>query len=99
MQTQTGTLCQKLQKSPRASKKLIRQRRNRRKTSLIKKSFEYSTMCDADVCLGIRIRESGRVYIFSADTTGFWAFVGAQLDSYYPTPDQITEKDIISPKN
>ncbi|KAL2801679.1 hypothetical protein BJX63DRAFT_157955 [Aspergillus granulosus] len=79
MQTKTGTLRLKLQKSPRASKKLIRQKRDRRKTSLMKKSFEYSTMCDADVCLGIRIRETGRVYIFSADTTGFWAFVGAQL--------------------
>jgi hypothetical protein len=58
---------------------MIRQKRDRRKNSLIKKSFEYSSMCGADVCLGIRIRETGRVHIFSADSSGFWAFVGVQL--------------------
>jgi hypothetical protein len=36
-------------------------------------------MCGADVCLGIRIRETSRVHIFSADSSGFWAFVGLQL--------------------
>ncbi|KAL4744300.1 hypothetical protein BDW72DRAFT_188858 [Aspergillus terricola var. indicus] len=72
----------------RASKRSIRQKRDRRKTSLMKKSSEYSKMCGADVCLGIRIRESGQVYIFSADASGFWAFVGSQLvyspDIYTP---------------
>ncbi|KAB8077629.1 hypothetical protein BDV29DRAFT_45336 [Aspergillus leporis] len=41
---------------------------------------EYSKMCDADVCLGIRIRDTGRVYMFSADASGFWESVGSQLD-------------------
>ncbi len=79
MQTQTGTRQSKLPKISVASKKRIRQKRDRRKVSLWKKSSEYSKMCGADVCLGIRIRESGRIYIFSADPSGFWAFVGAQL--------------------
>ncbi|KAL4935257.1 hypothetical protein BDV06DRAFT_132469 [Aspergillus oleicola] len=99
MQTQPSMLHQKLPENLRASKKLIRQKRDRRKASLMKKSSEYSKLCGADVCLGIRIRESGRVHIFTADSLGFWAFVGAQLDSYYPTPSQITEKDISSPDN
>jgi hypothetical protein len=43
------------------------------------KSFEYSKMCAADVCLGIRIRDTGRVYIFSADASGVRAFVGSKL--------------------
>ena len=57
----------------------MRQKRDHRRNSLIKKSSEYSKICDADVCLGIRIRETGRVYIFSADDSGFWTFVGSQL--------------------
>jgi hypothetical protein len=45
----------------------------------MKKAREYSKMCDADVCLGIRLRETGQVYILSADASGFWAFLGLQL--------------------
>jgi hypothetical protein len=62
-------------------RKSIRQKRDRRKASLMKKASEYSKMCDADVCLGIRIRDTGRVYMFSADASGFWEFVGSQLVS------------------
>ncbi|KAA8648109.1 uncharacterized protein ATNIH1004_003992 [Aspergillus tanneri] len=86
-------------KHSRTSRKSVRQKRDRRRTSLIKKSSEYSRMCGADVCLGIRIRETGRVYIFSADASGFWAFVGSQLDSYYPTPSQITDMDVINSRD
>lgn len=42
-----------------SSKKAKRQKQCRRKSSLMKKAREYSKMCDADVCLGIRLRESG----------------------------------------
>lgn len=45
----------------------------------MKKAHEYSKICDADVCLGIRIRETGRVFTFSADASGFWAFLKSQL--------------------
>lgn len=60
-------------------KKHVRQKRDRRKLNLEKKSYEYSELCGADVCLGIRIRDSGNVYIFSADQSGFWAFLGRKL--------------------
>jgi hypothetical protein len=70
---------QKVSKSLKLRKKMIRQKRDRRKNSLIKKSFKYSNMCGADVCLGIYIQETSQVHIFSADSSGFWAFVGVQL--------------------
>jgi hypothetical protein len=62
-----------------ARKKSTRQKRCRRKHSLMKKACEYSKMCDADVCLGIRIRETGQIaYLLSRRTyakpTKFWPF-------------------------
>ncbi|KAJ5652963.1 hypothetical protein N7507_010389 [Penicillium longicatenatum] len=51
-------------------------------------------MCDADVCVGVRIRATGQIYILSADTSGFWAFLRTQLDSHYPTPSLITAQDL-----
>lgn len=61
------------------TKKSLRQKRDRRKMSLEKKSYEYSNKCGADVSLGIRIRESGKVFIFSADASGFWSVLGPHL--------------------
>ncbi|KAJ5335859.1 uncharacterized protein N7506_005795 [Penicillium brevicompactum] len=78
-------------KSVRKSK---RQKQGRRKSSLMKKAAEYSKMCDADVCVGIRLRETGQVFILSADASGFWAFLGSQLNSYYPAPRLVTEQDL-----
>jgi hypothetical protein len=49
--------------------------------TLENKSQEYSEMCGADVYLGIRIRESGQVFIFSAGSSGFWSFLRSQLVS------------------
>ncbi|KAJ5971803.1 uncharacterized protein N7479_001721, partial [Penicillium vulpinum] len=49
---------------------------------------------NADIYVGIRIRETGQVYILSADTSGFWAFLTSQLSSYYPTPTVITDRDL-----
>ena len=46
---------------------------------MLKKASEYSKMCDADVCVGIRMRETGQVHILSADSSGFWAFLISQL--------------------
>lgn len=45
----------------------------------MKKASEYSKMCDADVCVGIRLRETGQVHILTADDSGFWAFLASQL--------------------
>ncbi|KAJ5152425.1 hypothetical protein N7492_009705 [Penicillium capsulatum] len=78
----------------RSERKLARQKRDRRKKCLMKKAHEYSKMCNADICVGIRIRESGHVFIFSADASNFWSFVGSQLGSYYPTPFHKTERDL-----
>jgi hypothetical protein len=36
---------------------------HRRKANMLKKASEYSKMCDADVCVGIRMRETGQVHI------------------------------------
>ncbi|KAJ5473963.1 hypothetical protein N7475_003529 [Penicillium sp. IBT 31633x] len=75
-------------------KKSMRQKQGRRKSSLMKKASEYSKMCDADVCVGIRLRETGQVFILSADASGFWAFLGSQLNSYYPSPMLVTDQDL-----
>ncbi|KAJ5746807.1 hypothetical protein N7520_011989 [Penicillium odoratum] len=81
-------------KALRVERKSLRQKRDRRKTNLEKKSQEYSEICGADVCLGIRIRESGKVFIFSADASGFWSFLSSQLGSYYPTPVERSNKNL-----
>ncbi|CAG8059274.1 unnamed protein product [Penicillium salamii] len=41
----------------------------------MKRAAEYSKMCDADVCVGIHLRETGQVFILSVDSSGFWAFL------------------------
>jgi hypothetical protein len=81
LDTKIGTTHPKLQESTKSSRKSIHQKRERRKTGLMKKASEYSKMCGADVCLGIRIRDTGHVYMFSADASGFWGFIGSQLVS------------------
>nr|QOD95025.1 HhpM [Paecilomyces variotii] len=77
-----------------SKRKSFRQKQYRRKTNMMKKASEYSKMCDADVCIGIRIRETGQIHILSADTSGFWAFLPLQLGSYYPTPTVMTDRDL-----
>jgi hypothetical protein len=57
----------------KSRKRAVRQMQDRRKESLMKKAYEYSKMCGADVCLGIRLRDSGRVFTFMADASGFWS--------------------------
>jgi hypothetical protein len=84
LDTKIGTTHPKLQESSRPSRKSIRQKRDRRKIGLMKKASVYSKMCGADVCLDMRIRDTGRVYMFSADASGFWGFwgfVGSKIKS------------------
>jgi hypothetical protein len=45
----------------------------------MKKACEYSKMCDADVCLGIRLRGTGQIFWLSADTAGFWISIRSQV--------------------
>ncbi|KAL4984449.1 hypothetical protein BDW68DRAFT_180640 [Aspergillus falconensis] len=82
--------------SKSGSRRLLRQKRDRRRETLINKVYEYSRMCGADICLGIRIRDTGKVFTVSIDPTGFWSFLHPQLDTYYPKPIQITERDLES---
>lgn len=57
----------------------MHQKQSRRRKNLMKKAYEYSQMCDADVYIGIRLRESGQVHVLSLDDSGFWAFLNSQL--------------------
>ncbi|CAG8093059.1 unnamed protein product [Penicillium salamii] len=77
-----------------SERKSIRQKQGRRKSNLMKKAREYSKMCEVDVCVGIRFRETGQVFILSADISGFWEFLGSHLHSYYPTLFLITDEDL-----
>ncbi|KAJ6168185.1 hypothetical protein N7497_001028 [Penicillium chrysogenum] len=36
-------------------------------------------MCGAEVCLGIRIRQSGKVFLYSAGASEFWSTLSSQL--------------------
>ncbi|KAJ5462472.1 hypothetical protein N7530_010677 [Penicillium desertorum] len=79
---------------PKSVKNSIRQKQGRRKSSLMRKAAEYSKMCDADVCVGIRLGETGQIFILLADASGFWAFLGSQLNSYYPALKLVTDQDL-----
>jgi hypothetical protein len=50
-----------------------RQRRDQRQRTLLRKAYEMSKYCDADVFLGVRIRDTGRITTFCADGTGIWS--------------------------
>lgn len=63
---------------------------------LIKKAYEYSELCDADVCLGIRLRGSGHVFTFLSDPAGFWSKFDSLLATYYPPPVRKTGENFIS---
>jgi len=49
-----------------------KRQQDRRKESLMKRAYEYSLECDADVYMSIRIRKNGRVFTFTSDSTGEW---------------------------
>ncbi|KAF3392421.1 hypothetical protein F1880_008935 [Penicillium rolfsii] len=85
---------ERAQSNKPSTRKLIRQKQYRRKTNMMKKASEYSKMCDADVCVVIRMRETDQIHILSADTSGFWAFLPLQLSSHYPTPTVMTDRDL-----
>ncbi|KAJ5492484.1 hypothetical protein N7453_010581 [Penicillium expansum] len=65
----------------------------------MKKASEYSKICDTEVCVGIKLYETGKVFILSADSTGFWEFLKSKLDSYYPVPKLVTNQDLGKTEN
>uniref|UniRef100_A0A093V6R5 Uncharacterized protein n=1 Tax=Talaromyces marneffei PM1 TaxID=1077442 RepID=A0A093V6R5_TALMA len=50
-------------------------------------------MANAEVFLGIRFRDTGRIKTFCADTTGIWSSHLSHLYSYYPIPEHKTPRD------
>ncbi|KAF7586374.1 hypothetical protein BBP40_009020 [Aspergillus hancockii] len=62
----------------------------------MKKAYEYSELCDAEVCVGMRLRESGRVFTFLSDPTGFWLKLDSLLATYYPPPVRKTGENFKS---
>src|SRR5215469_5155943 len=55
------------------------QQRSRRRRCLFKKAKEYSTKCDADVFLILRIRKNGQIFFLNSNATGQWP----------PSPEQL----------
>jgi hypothetical protein len=56
--------------------------RGHHKKTLEKKVYEFSALCDADVCLGIRIQETGQIFTLCVDTLGIWSSFRSQLVIY-----------------
>ena len=54
------------------------QKVQRRKETLFKKAFEYSTQCDADIQLVVRIRKTGQVFTLTSSTKG-WPLSAEEL--------------------
>ncbi|KAJ5283395.1 hypothetical protein N7505_001375 [Penicillium chrysogenum] len=74
------------------SLKSIRQKQARRRNSLLRKSFEYCRECDADVFMMIRLKRNGQILFFNSCAQ--WPLSREQLASHYPTPREITWRDM-----
>ncbi|OQD75857.1 hypothetical protein PENANT_c145G03629, partial [Penicillium antarcticum] len=55
------------------------QKVQRRRETLFKKAFEYSTQCDADVQLIVRIRKTGQIFTLTSKSEG-WPLSESQLE-------------------
>jgi hypothetical protein len=64
-----------------------REQRLRRSQTLLKKAFEISYFDgEADIFVGIRFRDTGRVKTFCADQTGIWSAHCTHLVCAYLPP-------------
>jgi hypothetical protein len=61
-----------------STRKLTRQKQCRRRSNMMKKAYEYSKLCNADVCMGIRMRETGQVHVVSRSI----GLLGFSYDTY-----------------
>ena len=68
-------------------KKQKRQRKDRRSKTLFQKACQLSEMTPADVFVGIRFRDTGRVMTFCADETGIWSSNMSHLVYYLLSSD------------
>ena len=73
------SLEKKVTKRRSNSKKAQRERRDRRKNTLLKKAYEFCVECRADVCLSIRLKDSGQIVIFNSDSSGTWPLPESQI--------------------
>lgn len=64
---------------PKIERRKALQRRSRRMKNLLQKAVDMSILCDAEVVLGMRIRETGRVTTFCSDPEGLWSPVTSNL--------------------
>ncbi|KAH8689300.1 hypothetical protein BGW36DRAFT_263888, partial [Talaromyces proteolyticus] len=71
------------------------QKRNRRRENLIKKAFQMCILCDTEIFLGIRVKETGQVTTFCSDPAGIWSSSLSCLESYYPVPIHKTLDDFL----
>ncbi|OKL55300.1 hypothetical protein UA08_09461 [Talaromyces atroroseus] len=78
---------------PKIERRNALQRRSRRMKSLLLKAVDMSILCDAEIVLGIRIRETGRVTTFCSDPEGLWSPDTLKLKNYYPIPVNMTLDD------
>ncbi|EED22499.1 hypothetical protein TSTA_059970 [Talaromyces stipitatus ATCC 10500] len=78
---------------PKIERRKALQKRNRRMKSLLLKAVDMSILCDAEIFLGIRIRETGRVTTFCSDPEGLWSPATLKLKNYYPIPINMTLED------
>lgn len=67
-------------------KKQNRQRKDRRSKTLFQKACQLSEMTPADVFVGIRFRDTGRIMTFCADNTGIWSSNMSYLVYYLLLP-------------
>ncbi|CAK47946.1 uncharacterized protein BO96DRAFT_439434 [Aspergillus niger CBS 101883] len=59
------------------------------------KAAQYSIECDSDVFVMIRVKGSGRRYIFNSSPSENWLPSMPELSGYYPTPMIKTLEDVV----
>ena len=54
----------------------------RRKSGLLKKSYELSVLCKAEICVLIRDKTTGKLYIFTSNEDGIIPYYQCQTRSF-----------------
>lgn len=63
---------------------------------MIKRAYEISAFCIADVYLGVRFRDTGRIMTFCADNTGIWSeFVTYLVFHSIPSISKLTSTGFV----
>ncbi|CAI7614395.1 unnamed protein product [Penicillium viridicatum] len=70
----------------------VNQKARRRRKSLFKKASAYSSECNADIHLVLRMKKSGKIFVLTSNTKD-WPLSQYQLKSYHPKPIQMSLGD------